>query len=200
MSGLWHTDGRTDGGKWKIGQCSGRPETAKMSVCIPKKKHFYNTFASCITCSVVLWKTRKTKLFRIYKVAPISIIAATVFSIIAQFCVATIMFYNTLATIMFFQYLSNNNVLQYLGNNNVFQYIAEAHKKPPPRAICYLPATLAGHPPNKHPSTLCTNNREIEHQLYLRIWPVKDRNATTMAPVEGCLLNVTRNRAQRLRH
>ena len=132
--------------------------------------------------------------------APISIIAATVFSIIAQFCVATIMFYNTLATIMFFQYLSNNNVLQYLGNNNVFQYIAEAHKKPPPRAICYLPATLAGHPPNKHPSTLCTNNREIEHQLYLRIWPVKDRNATTMAPVEGCLLNVTRNRAQRLRH
>ena len=94
----------------------------------------------------------------------------------------------------------HNYVLQYLGNNNVFQYIAEAHKKPPPRAICYLPATLAGHPPNKHPSTLCTNNREIEHQLYLRIWPVKDRNATTMAPVEGCLLNVTRNRAQRLRH
>ena len=94
----------------------------------------------------------------------------------------------------------HNYVLQYLGNNNVFQYLAEAKKKPPPRAICYLPATLAGHPPNKHPSTLCTNNREIEHQLYLRIWPVKDRNATTMAPVEGCLLNVTRNRAQRLRH
>ena len=95
------TYGWTDGGKWKIGQCSGKPETARMSVCITKK-HFYNTFASCITCSVVLWKTRKTKLFRIYKVAPISIIAATVFSIIAQFCVATIMFYNTLATIMFF--------------------------------------------------------------------------------------------------
>ena len=153
-----------------------------MSVCITKKKHFYNTFASCIACSVVLWKTRKTKLFRIYKVAPISIIAATVFSIIAQFCVATIMFYNTLATIMF------------------FNLSPRRRRNPLPVQFVTCPATLAGHPPNKCPSTLCTNNREIEHQLYLRIWPVKDRNATTMAPVEGCLLNVTRNRVQRLRH
>ena len=28
MSRLWHTDGRTDGGKWKIEQCSVRPENA----------------------------------------------------------------------------------------------------------------------------------------------------------------------------
>ena len=32
MSRLWRTDGRTDGGKWKIGQCSGRPETAIASL------------------------------------------------------------------------------------------------------------------------------------------------------------------------
>ena len=28
MSRLWHTDARTHGGKWKIEQCSVRPETA----------------------------------------------------------------------------------------------------------------------------------------------------------------------------
>ena len=199
MSGLWHTDGRTDGGKWKIGQCSGRPETAKMSVCITKKTFLqYICKLYHMQCWVV--KDAENKIIpHIQGGAHFNNCSHRVFYHRPILCCHNYVL-QYLGNNNVFQYLSNNNVLQYLGNNNVFQYIAEAHKKPPPRAICYLPATLAGHPPNKHPSTLCTNNREIEHQLYRRIWPVKDRNATTMAPVEGCLLNVTRNRAQRLRH
>ena len=145
------TYGWTDGGKWKIGQCSGKPETARMSVCITKK-HFYNTFASCITCSVVLWKTRKTKLFRIYKVAPISIIAATVFSIIAQFCVATIMFYNTLATIMFFNTLATIMFYNTLATIMFFNSSPRRRRNPlPVQFVTCPPPSRAIHPTSTHP-------------------------------------------------
>ena len=50
----------------------------------------------------------------------------------------------------------HNYVLQYLGNNNVFQSLAEAQKKPPPRAICYLP---------RHPRGPSTQQVPI-HTLY----------------------------------
>ena len=152
-----------------------------MSVCITKK-NIFTIHLQVVSHAVLCCERRAKQNYSAYTSWPISIIAATVFSIIAQFCVATIMFYNTLATIMF------------------FNLSPRRRRNPLPVQFVTCPATLAGHPPNKCPSTLCTNNREIEHKLYLRIWPVKDRNATTMAPVEGCLLNVTRNRAQRLRH
>ena len=52
--------GTEDGGKWKIGQCSGRPETAKDA--LMQKPHFTASATTAAACALQKIKTKQGNL------------------------------------------------------------------------------------------------------------------------------------------